>query len=612
MENDEKEKKKQKMLEKGIVPDTSALINGQVASLIKRRKLTGINVYIPEAVISELEALANRGLSTGHKGLTELKKLNKMEKEGIVKIHRIGKRPTLDQIKLAKSGVVDALIRDVALEKDAVLITADKVQGEVAEACGIEVEYTFRRVGKKKLTIENFFTPDTTSVHLKSNWYPLAKRGPIGDQRLEKIMDKKLSDKELEEIIRELYARVNRDPKAFLEIDYPEAKVFQIGDMRIAVAKPPFSDATEITAVRPTAIVDIDSYRFADELKRRVVEKQRGILVAGPPGAGKSAFAASIARFLTQRGFIVKTMESPRDLQVGDEITQYSKLNGNMTNTAELLLLVRPDYTIYDEVRKTSDFMTFADMRLSGVGMVGVVHANRPIDAIQRLIGRIDLGMITQVVDTVVFIDKGEVKKVYDLRFTVKVPHGMFQEDLARPVIIVEDFETKRPEYEIYTYGEQTVVMPIEKEAKMPEAKLAADTVKRSLSRYVSDGIDVEIVGGRALVYASKKDIPKIIGRGGKRIEKIEGKLGIPIQVLEKTGESREGGEGIGEIYVTKKSLVIKLPEYAGEDVDIYVGGTYLFTATVSKNGEVKISRASEFARIIENALESGESITIE
>ncbi|RLG22246.1 hypothetical protein DRN72_02550 [Methanosarcinales archaeon] len=216
------------------------------------------------------------------------------------------------------------------------------------------------------------------------------------------------------------------------------------------------------------------------------------------------------------------------------------------------------------------------------------------------------------MVDTVVFIDKGEVKKVYDLRFTVKVPHGMFQEDLARPVIIVEDFETKRPEYEIYTYGEQTVVMPIEKEAKMPEAKLAADTVKRSLSRYVSDGIDVEIVGGRALVYASKKDIPKIIGRGGKRIEKIEGKLGIPIQVLEKTGESREGGEGIGEIYVTKKSLVIKLPEYAGEDVDIYVGGTYLFTATVSKNGEVKISRASEFARIIENALESGESITIE
>jgi ATPase len=46
-------------------------------------------------------------------------------------------------------------------------------------------------------------------------------------------------------------------------------------------------------------------------------------------------------------------------------------------------------------------------MRLAGVGMIGVVHATRAIDAIQRLIGRVELGMIPQVVDTVIFIDKG-------------------------------------------------------------------------------------------------------------------------------------------------------------------------------------------------------------
>lgn len=49
---------------------------------------------------------------------------------------------------------------------------------------------------------------------------------------------------------------------------------------------------------------------------------------------------------------VVKTMESPRDLQVSDEITQYAPLERDMQKTADILLLVRPDFTIYDEMRK--------------------------------------------------------------------------------------------------------------------------------------------------------------------------------------------------------------------------------------------------------------------
>jgi len=47
------------------------------------------------------------------------------------------------------------------------------------------------------------------------------------------------------------------------------------------------------------------------------------------------------------------------------------------------------------------------------------------------------------------------------LQLTVKVPEGMESEDLARPVIIVTSFLTKEVEYEIYTFGEQIVVMPL-------------------------------------------------------------------------------------------------------------------------------------------------------
>lgn len=99
------------------------------------------------------------------------------------------------------------------------------------------------------------------------------------------------------------------------------------------------------------------------------------------------------------------------------EITQYTSLEGDMAKTGDILLLVRPDFTVFDEMRVTNDFKIYADMRLAGVGMVGVVHATKPIDAIQRFIGRIELGIIPQLIDTIIFIKNGEVNQVLDLEF---------------------------------------------------------------------------------------------------------------------------------------------------------------------------------------------------
>ena len=165
-------------------------------------------------------------------------------------------------------------------------------------------------------------------------------------------------------------------------------------------------------------------------------------MVAGAPGSGKSTLASGIANFYNKTGKIVKTFESPRDLQVDPGVTQYTKLDGSFENSADVLLLVRPDYTIFDEVRRREDFRIFSDLRLTGVGMVGVVHANTPLDAIQRFIGKIELGIIPSILDTVVFVKDGEITKVYELEFKVKVPSGMVEQDLARPVIDICDFES--------------------------------------------------------------------------------------------------------------------------------------------------------------------------
>ncbi|MDI3539730.1 MAG: ATPase [Methanolobus sp.] len=603
-----------------IVPDTSSVIDGMVSAGVERGDYRDHDICIPEAVVAELEAQANRGLEIGFKGLEELQKLQEMAAEGSIRLFFCGKRPKLDQVKLAGGGEIDALIRDTASDIGGKFITGDRIQSMVAKAKGLDVSFVkpeYRELGP--LIVDKFFTSDTMSVHLKHKVPPMAKKGSIGQVRYTQIRDEPCTYHELKEISRELMARARSDPNSFFELSFTGASVLQIGNMRIAITNPPFSDDVEITIVRPVASVSLDQYRMSDMLKERI-RAQRGILIAGPPGAGKSTFAAGIATFLKDKGFVVKTMESPRDLQVPPEITQYAPLDGSMENTADVLLLVRPDYTIYDEVRKTRDFEIFADMRLAGVGMIGVVHANRAVDAIQRLIGRVELGVIPQVVDTVIFIDKGEVAKVQTLQFTVKVPSGMTEEDLARPVILISDFESGKNEFEIYTYGEQVVVMPIGgEEGRKPAWALAEGEVQSVLQDYASGPVSVEMVSdSRALVKVREKDVPRIIGKGGSTIDDIEKMLGIHIDVRkfesakeEKKGAAKDTRPHRPIIEHTSRHVILNVPELAAQDVEVYAGETFLFSATVGRHGDIKVRTDSDVADSVMDAVETGEAVWV-
>src|SRR5512136_2535470 len=592
-----------------LVPDTSVVIDGRVSAKIKAGELQGRRVVVPEAVVAELEAQANHGRDIGLRGLEELRKLSELAKTGKIELEYVGIRPNLDQIKLAGGGEIDAMIRDVALELGASFLTSDQVQFRVAEAMGLEVEYMRpQREALKPLSIEKYFTEDTLSVHLKEGAIPMAKRGKVGEFSLVRIGDRPQTERELRDISREIYERAKVDPEGYVEMEKIGAAVIQLGPMRIAIAKPPFSDGLEITAVRPVAKVDFDSYKHSAMLKERLKEGQRGILIASPPGSGKSTFAEGIAEYLFKCNYVVKNLETPRDLQVPPEITQYGPLEGSMEASADILLLVRPDYTIYDEVRKTRDFTVFADMRLAGVGMIGVVHANKPIDALQRLLGRVEMGMIPQVVDTVVFIEKGEVSKVHDVEFVVKVPAGMTEADLARPVIVVRDFETGTAEYEIYTYGEEIVVMPVAKATKKPSWKLASREIEKELSHHVRGPVDVEMLtDSSAVIRVPQDEAARVIGKSGKNIEQIEKTLGLHIDVRTRD----EACTLSPRIEDTARYLILWLGECAGESVDVYIGGDMIFTATVGRKGDIKMAKSSEMAKHIMKMIKRGERVEV-
>ncbi|MGC8994696.1 MAG: ATPase, partial [Pyrobaculum sp.] len=172
-------------------------------------------------------------------------------------------------------------------------------------------------------------------------------------------------------------------------------------------------------------------------------------------------------------------------------------------------------------------------LRLAGVGMVGVVHATSPIDAIQRFIRRVELGMIPSIIDTVIFMKDGEVRKIYALSMVVKVPAGMREEDLARPVILVKDFLTDEVEYEIYVFGEETFVVPVKRaeEGRAPSRKIYSMVVS-ALKRYVPPSeIRLEERDGLILIKVPEEYLGVVLSRGVSKLEKLRRKLSVDFRI---------------------------------------------------------------------------------
>jgi ATPase len=553
--------------------DTSVVVSGKIIELINSNALaeykadpeyeskTGkTEIILSRVMLAEVENQANKDRATGTRGMQVLEELYIMEKKGLLVLTPVGARPTLEQIQLNPGGECDSLIRSHAKEANAILITEDHIQTVFAMMEKIPVLYQHsvqkdpkcHEQGFCKLT--EYFDDQTMSVHLIENNVPLVKRGRPGMWKLEpyskdsKILDKKA----LDAIAADIYEEAKNSANSFIEKEMDGVSVIQLTNHRIVICRPPFSNQVEITAVKPLVKLSLEDYNLDDEIMARLDEAE-GILVAGSPGAGKSTFISALTEFYCSKNKIIKTLESVRDLVVPKEVTQLAPLDGSLENTSDILLLIRPDFTIFDEVRTSADFKIFADMRLAGVGLVGVVHASKPIDAVQRFITRVELGVIPSVVDTVIFIADGEVQDVLSLELTVKKPSGFEDKDLSRPVVEVRDFLSGELLYEIYNFGSDTIVAPLRENQRS--------------------------------------------GRGNKKKNKKSNKR----ERFEPANEIEYDGYDLPENYIQfeliqKKSAIILNAglSNANELFDIFSGDKHLFTAAANERGEILVTKRSK------------------
>ncbi len=397
------------------LPDTSVVIAGILSDEVKRGLIKG-NILIHNSVIAELEHQANSGQEIGLIGLNEVKTLRELSDEGLITLEFIGDRPNAEQIKYAKKGEIDALIRQEAFNNKAVLVTADLVQARSGEALGVKTKYYDLKSADIKLTLRSFFKKNVLSVNLIENKKPVIKddKGLIVKGRvLTHEVINSIADN-AEEVIR-IKGKVILNRKGLL--------IALVDDLKIIITRPPVSNLIEVSVFRK---------QFINFVSNNIIKQlisSNGLLVCGKPFSGKTSL---IKEVINEFNGVVKVINSPEY-----DINYYSISN----NLSDLMVSINPDLIIIDGV---NDLKLFTDLRIKGLRVFGVINNDNLPYLIQRLSSKFNLTLIPEVINKVIIIDKLKIKKVYELLFNDK--------------LIIKDLLTNKIDYELTMINNQLII----------------------------------------------------------------------------------------------------------------------------------------------------------
>ena len=228
-----------------IVPDTSVIVEGLISKYLEKKQIKCTEIIIHEAVLAELESQANKNKETGYKGLREITNINKIAQKLKIKVTFKGSRPGDFEIKFAKSGEIDSIIRELALKEKALLITADKVQSLVAEAKGIPVQLYKFSEQKKSLEVEKLIDKETNQITIKENNPIQIRQGKPGNYKY-KQNKKTMTKEEIEKQIEEIQEYVKNNNESYVETEKKGITIIQTKNLKIIITKTPISESNQI------------------------------------------------------------------------------------------------------------------------------------------------------------------------------------------------------------------------------------------------------------------------------------------------------------------------------------------------------------------------------
>jgi predicted PilT family ATPase len=148
----------------------------------------------------------------------------------------------------------------------------------------------------------------------------------------------------------------------------------------------------------------------------------------------------------------------------------------------------------------------------------------------------------------------------------------------------VTSFFTKKVEYEIYTFGEQIVVMPVDWENKVKSwsskiGEYAKHTINQKLQSLIPCDFLVKVKGTSLDIYVPEFYKGRVIGKWWASINELEKTVGLKINV--KTFDDLPLLEAKVHISEGKNSLTIGFPdERANKQVSLIIGDELLQLST--------------------------------
>lgn len=391
---------------------------------------------------------------------------------------------------------------------------------------------------KKKLlpVIDALFSEDTMSVHIVQWKTIVRKQGAPWERFLEQTSETR-NKKKIEDTLDEIKKHIETTDNAYREIIRKHSEVRQVWEYRIVLVAPPVAPVWEITIVRPLVHLSLEEYNLPESVVTLLWKPWHWVLIAWSPWEWKTTFAQALLQSLDQEKLIIKTIEAPRDVQVWWNVTQYWLAHTTHNEIRDILLLTRPDITLFDEVRNKEDFHLYKDLRLAWVWLIWVMHSTTAVDALQRCIWIIEMWTIPQVIDTVVFIKWWQINEVLTLKQVVKTPVGMQSWDLARPVLIIRSELKDKDIYEIYTYSDNVVVMPLDQARSHQKDKawiypFAEHALERQLESILWISARVSVTWSDSItLYVPSWETWRVIWKWWAKIDRLQQELWLSISL---------------------------------------------------------------------------------